>query len=153
MDTVSIMDVRQMLADEGMPDMPIPPIAGGKPNVVVSQPTLGQLAYIGHEIGESEDGTPEYNPGSILNRLDHLPRRPEKGEDNILSLSGEMSKVGLDLRAVAGTDNGEADADNGQKLLRCTESVHALYQQWHEDKGTQLIFLDSRRRTPAAKGR
>ncbi|MHB8354494.1 MAG: hypothetical protein ACYDCF_08695, partial [Burkholderiales bacterium] len=153
MDTVSIMDVRQMLADEGMPDMPIPPIAGGKPNVVVSQPTLGQLAYIGHEIGESEDGTPEYNPGSILNRLDHLPRRPEKGEDNILSLSGEMSKVGLDLRAVAGTDNGEADADNGQKLLRCTESVHALYQQWHEDKGTQLIFLDFSTPNASRKGK
>jgi N12 class adenine-specific DNA methylase/predicted RNA methylase len=153
MDTVSIMDVRQMLADEGMPDMPIPPIAGGKPNVVVSQPTPGQLAYIGHEIGESEDGTPEYNPGSILDRLDHLPRRPEKGEDNILSLSGEMSKVGLDLRAVAGTDNGEADADNGQKLLRCTESVHALYQQWHEDKGTQLIFLDFSTPNASRKGK
>ncbi|MBU2761164.1 Eco57I restriction-modification methylase domain-containing protein [Acidithiobacillus sulfurivorans] len=142
MDTVSIADVRQMLADEGLPDMPIPPIAGGKPEVVVCQPTQDQKWYIGEEVGEKEDGSPKFNEGSIMHRLDNMPRRPGKGEDNILSLSGEMSKVGLDLRAVDGRDNGRDDVDNGEKLLRCVNEIVNLYQRWENDRGTQLVFLD-----------
>ena len=142
MDTVSIADVQQMLADEGMPDMPIPPIEGGKPKVIVCQPTESQKAYIGFEVGEDESGTPVFNEGSILDRLDHLPKRPEKGEDNILSLSGEMSKVGLDIRAVTGKANGDDHSENGEKLIRCADEIMALYTKWNEDKGTQLVFLD-----------
>ncbi|MHB1660163.1 MAG: DEAD/DEAH box helicase family protein, partial [Acidithiobacillus sp.] len=152
MDTISIADVRRMLADEGMPDMPIPPIAGGKPNVVVCQPTRDQQVYIGVEVGENEDGTPKFNEGSILDRLDNLPKRPEKGEDNILSLSGEMSKVGLDLRAVTGRDNGDGDADNGMKLLRCADDIAKLYAQWADDRGTQLVFLDFSTPVSSRKG-
>jgi N12 class adenine-specific DNA methylase len=151
MDTISITDVRRMLAEEGMPDMPIPPIAGGRPNVVVCQPTRDQQSYIGIEVGENEDGTPKFNEGSILDRLDHLPSRPGKGEDNILSLSGEMSKVGLDLRAVTGRDNGKGDADNGMKLIRCADEIAKLYARWSEDRGTQLVFLDFS--TPVASSR
>ena len=140
-DSISITDVREMLREAGMPDMPIPLIENGTPNVISVPQTGAQQHMIGYEVGESADGTPEYNPGSIMHRLDHMPKAPKKGEDNILSLSSELTKVGLDVRAMTkkANDHGE---ENGGKLPRCAESILSYYQRWNDDKGTQLVFLD-----------
>jgi N12 class adenine-specific DNA methylase len=140
-DSVTISDVREMLREAGMADMPIPKIAGGAPDIVKVEQTELQKEVIGFEVGENPDGTPKYNVGSIMYRLDHMPRRPGKGEDNILSLSGELTKVGLDVRALKRVDNGEGE-ENGSKLGAAANRILKFYHQWDEDKGTQLIFLD-----------
>lgn len=141
MDSISIDDVQKMLQEAGMVPMPIPAIAGGQPNVVVCKPTTSQAEYIGVEVDERDDGTPIFSRGSILDRLSNLPSRPTKGEDNILSLSTEMNLLSLDLRAVKGKQNNENE-ENGEKIIKCVDEIERIYREFHEDLGTQLVFLD-----------
>ncbi|MEY2341512.1 N-6 DNA methylase [Acidithiobacillus sp. IBUN Pt1247-S3] len=140
-DSVTIADVQRMMEEAGMGNLPIPRVAGGAPEIISVQPTLTQQDLIGREVGETPGGLPVYNEGSILYRLDHLPRRPKKGEDNILSLASELMKVGLDARALTKMQNADGE-ENGQKLISAANRMFSIYQDWMEDRGTQLVFLD-----------
>ncbi len=148
MDSISIEDVQQLMVDAGMPPVPVP-----KPEVhiVKVEPSVEQQAIIGTEIDEKEDGTPIYTPGSILDRLSRLPRKPKKGEDNILSLSGLMMRVGLDARAVTKENNDLPPEENGSKLPAVVKEIVKEWETWSDWRGTQLVFLDFS--TPSGKGK
>ncbi len=140
-DSISIGDVQRMMQESGQGDLPIPRIAGGAPKIISVEQTELQREIIGYEVGETDEGMPIYNKNSIMNRLDNLPRRPKAGEDNILSLSGELMKVGLDIRTLKRQQN-ENGEENGLKLVAAANQIADIYKKWDEDKGTQLVFLD-----------
>lgn len=64
--------------------------------------------------------------------------RMTKGKVNALSLTGQANKAGLDYRLI----DPSAPDFPGSKLNLALERMLALYQQWHADKGTQLVFCD-----------
>ncbi|MBU2752309.1 hypothetical protein HER14_15565, partial [Acidithiobacillus thiooxidans] len=105
--------------------------------------TPAQRRYIGEEVGYNDlTGEPEYAEGSILHRLDNLPKgKPEPGADNILVIINDLRKVGLDARVFDPSYQPDEGEPTG-KLGVCTESVKKIYDQWDADKGTQLVFLD-----------
>ncbi|MBU2769199.1 hypothetical protein HAP94_24340, partial [Acidithiobacillus ferrivorans] len=84
---------------------------------------------------------PRYAEGSILYRLDHLPKRPGPGEDNTLVIISDLRKAGLDARAFDASYVPEEGEKTG-KLGICARDVKQIYDEWNEDRGTQLVYLD-----------
>lgn len=136
-DIATRKDVERMLLAAGMPPVKIPELRGGKPEIVVCKLTDAQRAMIGNETHKSDDGSSHYEEGSILYRLDNLPKNPGKGEDNILVIISDLRKVALDAKVfMPGIDA------SGGKIPACAENVWEEYELFKEDLGTQLIFLD-----------
>jgi len=130
-DVITRDDINRQLAAQGK-KLPIPKITGGKPlNTVVersdAQATLmSQLVY----------------------RAENMPKRPEKGGDNMLAIMSDARKGALDMRLV---DPNAADYPGSKANVMIGKAL-ALWRQWDKQRGAQLIFIDLS--TPkAAKGR
>lgn len=102
-------------------------------NKVVSPISKEQEFYI----GVMDENTKEFNTGSIIYRMEHMPKDPR--EDNFLKCTGDAKKAGLDFRLIAPS----AKDNKNSKLNKCVENTLEVYKQWEKEKGTQLIFLDS----------
>ncbi|MCR1347567.1 DUF2958 domain-containing protein [Acidithiobacillus ferrooxidans] len=141
-DVINQKDIAQLLKEQRQHAIPMPKIKGGKAEIVVCPMTPAQRRIIGEEVGYREDtGEPEYAEGSILWRLDHLPTRPGPGEDNVLVIISDLRKAGLDARAFDPSYVPEEGEETG-KLGICAENVKRIYDEWNEDRGTQLVYLD-----------
>ncbi|MDA8152916.1 MAG: SNF2-related protein [Acidithiobacillus sp.] len=141
-DVINQKDIAQLLKEQGQRAIPMPRIKGGKAEIVVCPMTPAQRRMIGEETGYDDlTGEPRYEEGSILYRLDHLPRRPGPGEDNVLVIISDLRKAGLDARAFDPSYVPEAGEETG-KLGVCAENIQRIYHEWNEDRGTQLVFLD-----------
>ena len=138
-DVITRADMNRLMEESGQAKIPIPGVRGGKPIVHVSEMSGLQRAMMGRQIGMTENGHPIYEKGSILWRLDNLPKGPpEPGADNILVIISDIKKVGLDARAF---NPGASDVGIG-KLHKCADNVFNSWQQYEADRGTQLVFLD-----------
>jgi N12 class adenine-specific DNA methylase len=141
-DVIAHKDIDRLLKEEKKKALPIPKIKGGSAQIVVCPMTPMQRKLIGEEVDyDPVTGEPVYEYGSILYRLDNLPKRPGPGEDNVLVIINDLRKAGLDARAFDPTyapKEGEATG----KLGIVADNVARIYEEWNEDKGTQLVYLD-----------
>ncbi len=131
-DVITNDDVNKMLLERGE-KIPTPKIKSGKPQNIVLERSEDQASFIG-ELDEN-DQAPE---GSLLWRSEHLPKKAEKGADNMLVVINDAKKCSLDMRII---DEDYADNPNS-KVNKMLEIAMETYEQWNEDKGVQIIFCD-----------
>lgn len=117
--------------------LPTPPVKTGKPVNIVVERSADQAAFIGEPVTD-ENGKESYPEGSLVWRSEHLPKRPQKGDDNMLSIMSAARKAALDMRMI---DPSYPD-NPGSKINRAASEIKRLYDKYDADKGTQLVFID-----------
>jgi N12 class adenine-specific DNA methylase/predicted RNA methylase len=135
-DVITNDDIQAQLAAIGK-RLPIPKVKGGKPENVVVERSPDQALYIGVPTTD-ENGTDQYPKGSLVWRAENLPKKAEKGADNMLKVMSDARKAALDMRLI---DAGYGDY-RGSKVHGAADRIKALYDRWADARGTQLVFID-----------
>jgi N12 class adenine-specific DNA methylase len=137
-DVINRDDINRMLASQGK-KLPVPKLAGGKPTNVVVPRSPEQAKFIGEPIkDEAGNDTDNYPQGSLVWRSENMPKKAEKGADNMLKIMGDARKAALDMRLI---DPSYPDYPNS-KVNHAAGRIKAIYDEWHADRGTQLVFID-----------
>lgn len=135
-DVINRDDINRQLAAQGK-KLPVPKMKGGKPtNIVVSRSGM-QATYIGEPTTDS-NGIEHYPQGSLVYRAEHLPKKAEKGADNMLKIMSDARKVALDMRLI---EPGAPDYE-GSKTNEAARRIKEDYDKWSADRGAQLVFID-----------
>lgn len=134
-DVITNDDIQRQLAAQGK-RLPLPKVKGGKPQNIVVARSQDQALFIG--VPQLEDGQERYPRGSLVWRAENLPKRVQKGDDNMLKVMSDARKAALDMRLI---DPNYADAP-GSKVHIAADNMLRLYKKWHAKKGTQLVFID-----------
>lgn len=130
-DSVTNDDIKATYKTETGKEFPLPQVDGDTRKSVVVKPTAQQeqiLQMILAGFAKIEEG--------VLGKEEAATLR--------LQLMDLAAKNSLDPRTI------NPSLDVGGKLGAVVDNVFAAYQKWHDDKGTQIIFLD--RSTPKGKG-
>ena len=137
-DVINRDDINRQLAAQGK-KLPVPKVAGGKPTNVVVQRSQDQADYIGEPVKDADgNDTDQYPRGTLVWRSENLPKRPEKGADNMLKIMSDARKAALDMRLI---DPRYPDHPHS-KVNEAADRILGHYQKWHDDRGTQLVFID-----------
>lgn len=136
-DVINRDDINRQLQAQGK-RLPVPKIKGDKPENIIVERSDDQADYIGVP-EKDERGNEVYPQGSLVWRAENLPKKPEKGADNMLKIMSDARKAALDMRMIDPTLYGDFD---GSKINRAAESIKDYYDRWNEDRGTQLVFID-----------
>lgn len=137
-DVVNRDDINRMLAAQGK-RLPVPKMKGGKPENVVVDRSPAQAGYIGVPVKDADgNDTDQFPHGSLVWRAENLPKKAEKGGDNMLKIMSDARKAALDMRLIS-PDAGDYA---GSKVNLAAKRIKANYDRWHADKGTQLVFID-----------
>lgn len=120
-DVVNRDDINKQLAVLGK-KLPIPKMKGGKPALIVGEPSPDQTAYI----------------AQLIKRTENMPKRPEKGADNMLKIMSDARKAALDMRLIDTAYDDYADSKPNDAVRR----IKVIYDKWTPQKGTQLVFID-----------
>ncbi|EKF9168765.1 PLxRFG domain-containing protein [Vibrio cholerae] len=108
---------------------PIPNIKGGKRQLNIAPATEAQREYNYYLIARME----------AFNQLKTKEERIAYAKiDNPLWVLTDAKKASLDVRLVDPT----AQRDPTGKVARAAERIKSIYDQWQDDKGTQLVFSD-----------
>ncbi|ELU3957087.1 PLxRFG domain-containing protein [Vibrio cholerae] len=108
---------------------PIPNIKGGKRQLNIAPATEAQREYNDYLIARIE----------AFNQLKNKEERIAYTKiDNPLWVLTDAKKASLDVRLVDPT----AQRDPTGKVARAAERIKSIYDQWQDDKGTQLVFSD-----------
>ena len=135
-DVVTNDDIKAQLAAIGK-TLPLPKVKGGKPQNIVVPRSRDQANYIG--TGETgSDGILRFPEGSLVFRAENLPKRAEKGADNMLKVMSDARKAALDMRLI---DPSYRDVP-GSKVHVAADQMKRIYDSWAEKRGTQLVFID-----------
>jgi N12 class adenine-specific DNA methylase/16S rRNA G966 N2-methylase RsmD len=145
-DVITMNDLQAQAEAQGK-RFPVPKVAGGKPEIFVSERTPEQAEYFGIEqqVLDTEnkpvfttEGDPvmQYPEGTILFRVDNMPDDPRV--DNMLKLTNDARKAGLDMRLI----NPSAPDRSTSKINVAVGEIVKIYNQWKPQKGTQLVFCD-----------
>lgn len=135
-DVINRDDINRQLAAQGK-KLPVPKMKGGKPtNIVVPRSSM-QATYIG-EPTTDKNGIEQYPDGSLVYRAEHLPKKAEKGADNMLKIMSDARKVALDMRLI---DPGAPDFERS-KTNEAARRIKEDYDKWADDRGAQLVFID-----------
>ena len=80
------------------------------------------------------------DPNSIIGQFERLREltRATKGKINALSLTGLANKAGLDYRLI----DPSAPDDPNSKINHAIDNMVGIWNEWADDKGTQLVFCD-----------
>ncbi|RUR05971.1 PLxRFG domain-containing protein [Brucella abortus] len=135
-DTITNDDIKRQLAEQGK-TLPLPRVKGGKPTNNIVQPSEYQLDYIGQPTVD-ENGNESYPEGSIVWRSENMPKKAEKGADNMLKITSDARKAALDMRLI---DPNIPDVP-GTKVNLAADKIKGIYRKWDQQKGTQLVFID-----------
>ena len=135
-DVISRDDINRQLAAQGK-KLPVPEMVSGKPVNVVVERSNDQANYIGVP-KKDEKGNEVYPEGCLVFRSENLPKRPGKGEDNMLVIMGLARKAALDMRLI---DPSYPDHP-GSKVNEAARKIKEYYDRWDHVKGTQLVFCD-----------
>lgn len=137
-DVVNRNDINRMLAAQGK-SLPVPKVRGGKPQNVVVPRSPDQANYIGEALkDEFGNDTDDYPRGTLVWRSENLPKKAEKGSDNMLKIMGDARKAALDMRLI---DPSYPDYP-GSKVNVAADNILADYRKWDSVKGAQLVFID-----------
>lgn len=145
-DVITNDDINRQLAAQGR-TLGIPKMVGGKPQIAVVERSQDQAVYIGLPIKDKDgNDTDRYPEGSLIHRAENLP--PDPRDDNMLKIMSDARKAALDMRLI----DPSYPENPGSKINDASGNLKRIYDQWHDHKGTQLVFIDLS--TPkAAKGR
>lgn len=135
-DTITNDDIRRQLAERGK-TLPLPRVKGDKPTANVVEPSEYQTDFIGNPTVD-ENGIEHYPSGSIVWRSENLPKKAEKGADNMLKVTSDARKAALDMRLI----DPEYPDFPGSKVHKAADNIKDIYDRWHNQKGTQLVFID-----------
>lgn len=135
-DVITNDDIKAMLAALGK-KLPLPKVKGGKPQNVVVERSSDQADYIG-EGRTDENGALVFPEGSLVWRAEHLPKKVEKGSDNMLKVMSDARKAALDMRLI---DPAYGDVA-GSKVHIAADHMKRIYSAWTHKRGTQLVFID-----------
>lgn len=135
-DVITNDDIQAQLAAIGK-RLPIPKVAGGKPENVVVERSNDQALFIGVPT-TNENGEDIYPKGSLVFRAENLPKKAEKGADNMLKVMSDARKAALDMRLI---DPGYGD-HRGSKVHQAADRMKRIYDRWADARGTQLVFID-----------
>lgn len=135
-DVITNDDIKAQLAAIGK-TLPLPNVKGGKPQNVVVERSLQQAKFIG-EGTTDKDGVLSFPQGSLVYRAEHLPKKAEKGGDNMLKVMSDARKAALDMRLI---DASYPDTP-GSKVHIAADTIKRIHGTWNEKKGTQLVFID-----------
>lgn len=138
-DVITRDDIRRQLAEQGKRLM-VPGVKGGRPQNIVVDRSLDQADYIGVPLkieGTNEDSS-TYPEDCLIHRAENLPRRAEKGGDNMLKIMSDARKAALDMRLI----NPDYPDYPGSKTNEAAKRIKAIYDQWSSVSGTQLVFCD-----------
>jgi N12 class adenine-specific DNA methylase len=136
-DVINRDDINRQLAAMGK-RLPVPKIKGGKPNNIIVDRSEDQADYIGVAV-KDERGNESYPRGSLVYRAENLPKKPEKGQDNMLKIMSDARKAALDMRLIDPTLYGDNPAS---KINEAAGRIKTIYDKWTDDKGAQLVFID-----------
>jgi N12 class adenine-specific DNA methylase/predicted RNA methylase len=135
-DVISNDDIKAQLAAQGK-TLPLPKVMGGKPNNITVERSQDQAAFIG-EGRMDANGEMQFPEGSLVYRAEHLPKKAEKGADNMLKVMSDARKAALDMRLID-----PAYADNpDSKVSRAADEMKRIYDKWSDKRGAQLVFID-----------
>ena len=135
-DVINRDDINRQLAAQGK-KLPVPKLKGGKPENVIVARSNDQAQYIGVPTTDAY-GNEVYPEGSLIWRSEHLPKKAEKGADNMLKIMSDARKAALDMRLI---DPSYPD-NAGSKVNEAADRIKKTYDQWEKDKGAQLVFID-----------
>ncbi|MBO3760354.1 PLxRFG domain-containing protein [Ciceribacter sp. L1K22] len=135
-DVITNDDIKAQLAAIGK-TLPLPKVKGGKPTNITVERSRDQASFIGEGRADA-DGNLTFPKGSLVWRAENLPKKVEKGADNMLKVMSDARKAALDMRLI---DASYAD-DPASKVHRAADEMVRLYRAWDEKKGTQLVFID-----------
>lgn len=135
-DVITNDDIKAQLAAIGK-KLPLPKVKGGKPTNITVERSRDQATYIGEGTSD-EHGNLVFPKGSLVWRAENLPKKAEKGADNMLKVMSDARKAALDMRLI---DPSYPD-DPGSKVNRAADEMKRIYDQWSEKRGTQLVFID-----------
>ncbi|MFC3074929.1 PLxRFG domain-containing protein [Shinella pollutisoli] len=135
-DVVTNDDIKAQLAAIGK-TLPLPKVKGGKPTNIVVERSSDQAAYIG-EGKPDQNGNLVFPKGSLVHRAENLPKKVEKGADNMLKVMSDARKAALDMRLI---DTAYPD-HTGSKVHRAADEMKRMYDAWDKERGTQLVFID-----------
>lgn len=135
-DVITNDDIKAQLAAIGK-KLPLPKIKGGKPTNIVVERSPDQASYIG--VGRPDaNGNMQFPAGSLVYRAENLPRKAEKGADNMLKVMSDARKAALDMRLID-----QAYGDYAlSKVNRAADEMTRIYHQSNDKRGTQLVFID-----------
>lgn len=122
-----LMSSFHLIADIQTSDMlnlPVPAIAKGKPQLIVSEPSEFQETKMA-ELADRADNV----------RLGNVDPR----EDNMLKITNKAKLMAIDPRLL----DPEAPVFTGGKLFKCADKVHKIWEETRDKKSTQIIFSDS----------
>jgi N12 class adenine-specific DNA methylase len=131
-DVVTREQIQSHLAKLGK-KLSVPDMIGGKPNNVINERSEQQAMFIG--VPDKDD---RYPRTSLVYRSENIPKKPKKGDDNMLVIMSEARKCALDMRLI----NPNAQDDKNSKVNIMLEHLLSQYKLWNDFKGAQLIFCD-----------
>lgn len=135
-DVITNDDIKAMLAAQGK-RFPLPKVKGGKPQNIVVERSDDQGAFIGTGTMDA-NGNLQFPKGSLVWRAENLPKKPGKGDDNMLKVMSDARKAALDMRLI---DSSYGDKP-GSKVHVAADNIKRIYDGWNAQKGTQLVFID-----------
>lgn len=118
-DVVTKEDIDKQLSQVGLRSN-TPSLLEGKPISHIVERSFYQAMYM----------------DKIIYRMENLPSDPRK--DNPLKITNDARKCGLDFRLI----DPEASDVVETKVNACADRIYDIWQNTHEDKGTQLVFCD-----------
>lgn len=105
---------------------------GGKPQNVVVERSDMQADYIGEPIKDADgNDTDNFPEGTLVYRAEHLPKKAEKGADNMLKIMSDARKAALDMRLIYP----DANDNPFSKVNKAADNIMQAYDQWHQQKG------------------
>lgn len=126
-DTVTIDDIKQAYAEENNgKEFPIPPLKGGRRLPVSISLSAEQKDYM-NEIAQR------------AKELEQRKGKPQKGDDNMLSIMGDARKAAMDIRMVRPN---MTQRDPNGRIAIAARNVYDRYVKYNNVLGTQLVFSD-----------
>jgi N12 class adenine-specific DNA methylase len=135
--------------DDRTLDIPKPKVKGGKMQMEELEPTELQKKYFRAltKLAGMSKGTDRERFASILGiNLNDDPEKKGQGDPLMLLITNSAKKAAIDMRLI----NPKLPDESGSKINSVVADVWTTYNETHDRKGTQLIFLE--RGVPGGKG-
>lgn len=124
-DAVTNDDIQRVFKEKTGKDFPIPPLIGGQRQSIIVEPNKEQQMLLDEVLDRYEN-------------IDQIPDPVERCAERLrlMDLAKKLSLAARCVNPIRFKD------EKGGKLEAMADNIYAIYKQWDEYKGTQLVFLD-----------